>query len=52
LLMRSMNPDYQFFLRSYDGDGFQTVVYAVPPHRQLTTVERAMATHPRKQFTA
>jgi FkbM family methyltransferase len=35
LLIRSMNPSYSLFLRSYDGDGLQTVVYAVPKHRVL-----------------
>jgi FkbM family methyltransferase len=35
LLIRSINPGYTFFLRSYDGDGLQTVVFAVPPGRLL-----------------
>ena len=48
LLMRSMNPKYQLFLRAYDGDGFQSVVYAVPPHRMLSDAERASAPNPRK----
>jgi hypothetical protein len=52
LLIQSMNPSYQFFLRSYDGDGFQTVVYAVPPHRQMSATERAAALSPRKPFSA
>jgi FkbM family methyltransferase len=52
LLMRSMNPDYELFLRAYDGDGFQSVVYAVPPHRQLSQQERAAALWPRKQIAA
>jgi FkbM family methyltransferase len=51
LLIRSMYPDYQFFLRSYDGDGFQTVLYAVPPHRQLSDAQRAAAPNPRKPFS-
>lgn len=48
LLMRSMNPDYQLFLRAYDGDGFQSVVYAVPPDRMLSESEKAAAPNPRK----
>jgi FkbM family methyltransferase len=35
LLVRDMAPDYKFFLRAYEGDGFQTVMYAVPPDRVL-----------------
>jgi FkbM family methyltransferase len=35
LLIRTMVPSYSFFLRSYDGDGLQTVVYAVPKNRVL-----------------
>jgi FkbM family methyltransferase len=35
LLLRSLNSSYSFFLRAYDGDGLQSVVYAVPPHRGL-----------------
>ena len=49
LLMRSMNPDYQL-LRAYDGDGFQSVAYAVPPNRLLSEPERAVAPNPRKQI--
>jgi FkbM family methyltransferase len=52
LLMRSLNPDYQLFLRAYDGDGFQSVVYAVPPHRRLSDAERAAAPNPRKLVAA
>jgi FkbM family methyltransferase len=48
LLIRSINPGYTFFLRSYDGDGFQTVVYAVPPGRLLSKAERAITPNPRK----
>jgi hypothetical protein len=33
LLIRSIDPTYSMFLRSYDGDGLQTVVYAVPKDR-------------------
>ncbi len=36
LLMRSLNPDYKLYLRTYDGDGFQSVAYAVPPQRALS----------------
>jgi FkbM family methyltransferase len=35
LLIRSIDPTYSLFLRSYDGDGLQTVVYAVPKDRAL-----------------
>jgi FkbM family methyltransferase len=48
LLLRSLNSVYRFYLRSYDGDGFQTVVYAVPPGRVLTEVEKAAAPDLRK----
>jgi FkbM family methyltransferase len=48
LLMRSLNPDYKFFLRAYDGDGFQSVVYAIPPARMLSAPERISAPNPRK----
>jgi FkbM family methyltransferase len=37
LLAQSMNPEYRFFLRTYEGDGFQTVMYAVPPARLLNS---------------
>jgi FkbM family methyltransferase len=50
LLIRSMNPKYNFFLRAYDGDGFQSVVYAVPPTRLLSEAERAAAPNPRKSL--
>ena len=50
LLMRSLNPGYQLFLRAYDGDGFQSVVYAVPPNRVLSESERAVAPNPRKSL--
>ncbi len=36
LLMQSLNPAYKLYLRTYDGDGFQSVVYAVPPERSLS----------------
>lgn len=35
LLMRAMCPDYRMYLKSYRGDGIQTVAYAVPPERVL-----------------
>lgn len=33
LLIYDMKLNYKFFLRAYEGDGFQTVLYAVPPER-------------------
>jgi FkbM family methyltransferase len=33
LLIHSMLPEHSLFLRAYEGDGFQTVVYAVPKNR-------------------
>lgn len=33
LLMKEMGPDYQMYLRCHEGDGWQTVAYAVPPER-------------------
>jgi FkbM family methyltransferase len=48
LLMRTLNPSYSLFLRAYDGDGFQSVVYAVPPGRMLSEAERAAAPKSRK----
>jgi len=32
-LIKEMVPDYQMHLRCHEGDGWQTVVYAVPPER-------------------
>jgi len=52
LLLRSMQTDYRYFLRSYDGDGLQTVLYAVPPHRLRTPAQRVQATVPRKSVAA
>ena len=40
LLVHSMLPDHLLFLRAYEGDGFQTVMYAVPQHRLLPDAER------------
>jgi FkbM family methyltransferase len=33
LLVREMLPEHKLYLRAYEGDGFQTVMYAVPPER-------------------
>lgn len=33
LLIKSMVQDYQMYLRCHEGDGWQTVAYAVPPDR-------------------
>ena len=33
LLMKQMVPEYRLFLRCHEGDGWQTVAYAVPPRR-------------------
>jgi FkbM family methyltransferase len=35
LLMREFNPEYRMYLKTYCGDGIQSVVYAVPPSRIL-----------------
>jgi len=35
LLIREMLPGHRLFLRAYEGDGYQTVVYAVPPQRMI-----------------
>ncbi len=35
LFMRTMVPDYRMYLRTYRGDGIQTVAYAVPPERMM-----------------
>ena len=35
LLMKEMVPDYRMYLRCHEGDGWQTVAYAVPPERAL-----------------
>lgn len=35
LLMREMVQDYRMYLKTYSGDGIQTVAYAVPPERVL-----------------
>lgn len=37
LLVREMLPQHKLFLRAYEGDGFQTVLYAVPPERCMAT---------------
>jgi FkbM family methyltransferase len=36
LLIHSMLPEHSLFLRAYEGDGFQTVVYAVPTNRLVS----------------
>lgn len=33
LLIREIVPEYNFYLRLHEGDGWQTVAYAVPPER-------------------
>lgn len=33
LLVRELLPRHRLYLRAYEGDGFQTVLYAVPPDR-------------------
>jgi len=33
LLVRDFLPRHKLYLRAYEGDGFQTVLYAVPPER-------------------
>ena len=48
LLLQSLNSTYSFYLRAYDGDGFQSVVYALPSKRLLSDSERAAAPNPRK----
>jgi FkbM family methyltransferase len=35
LFMKEMVPDYQMYLRCHEGDGWQTVAYAVPPERAV-----------------
>jgi FkbM family methyltransferase len=35
LLMKSMVPDYKMYLRCHEGDGWQTVAYAVPTGRAI-----------------
>ena len=41
LLVREMLPDHKLFLRSYEGDGFQTVMYAIPPERVRANSEHS-----------
>jgi hypothetical protein len=33
-----MLPKHTLYLRAYEGDGFQTILFAVPPERVLTTL--------------
>jgi FkbM family methyltransferase len=40
LLIHSMYAGYSYFLRAHDGDGWQTVGYAVPPARLKPTPSR------------
>jgi len=42
LLIHSMLPEHSLFLRAYEGDGFQTVVYAVPTNRVLARGHRPL----------
>jgi FkbM family methyltransferase len=35
LFIKAMVPDYRMYLRCHEGDGWQTVAYAVPPERGL-----------------
>ncbi len=35
LLIRQMTPDYKLYLRMYECEGWQTVLYAVPPGRAI-----------------
>lgn len=41
LLARKMLPQHKLYLRPYEGDGFQTVLYAVPPDRVLPDAAKA-----------
>ncbi|MGA8744089.1 MAG: FkbM family methyltransferase [Terracidiphilus sp.] len=41
LLVREMLPEHKVFLRSYEGDGFQTVMYAIPPKRVRANSEHS-----------
>jgi hypothetical protein len=36
LLIHEMLPEHLLYLRAYEGDGFQTVMYAIPPERVRT----------------
>jgi FkbM family methyltransferase len=37
LMLHEMLPAHHFYLRGYEGDGFQTVLFAVPPQRVIST---------------
>lgn len=37
LFVHEMLPKHKLYLRAYEGDGFQTVMYAVPPERTAAT---------------
>lgn len=41
LLIHDIVPDYHLYLRLHEGDGWQTVAYAVPPERAITSCPRA-----------
>ena len=36
-LVRDMAPDYRLFLRPHAGEGFDAVLYAIPPERVIDT---------------
>ncbi|MFZ0394767.1 MAG: FkbM family methyltransferase [Terracidiphilus sp.] len=40
LLLHDMLPEHKLFLRAYEGDGYQTVLFAVAPERLTRSVER------------
>ena len=35
LLMKAAFPEYRMYLRCHEGDGWQTVAYAIPPARAI-----------------
>jgi hypothetical protein len=41
LLLHEMLPQHKFYLRGYEGDGFQTVLFAVPPGRVVQGTDQA-----------
>ena len=43
LLAQKLLPQHKFYLRPYEGDGFQTVLYAVPPDRVTSDAAKASA---------
>lgn len=38
LFVKTLVPEYSFYLRSYEGDGFQTVMYAIPSERLIPNI--------------